>query len=116
MSRSRYFFFNDTATTEIYTLSLHDALPSFAHAWDRYTGAEKGRLASEREIRTLRAMLEASLLEPFDIDAISRPKHHSGKRPYIRAPRRRRRRAARAHMVSPGPTKRTLAAVPRGES
>src|SRR5476651_2874118 len=26
------FFFNDTATTEIYTLSLHDALPiSFAH-------------------------------------------------------------------------------------
>src|SRR5260221_1839882 len=24
---SRFFFFNDTATTEIYTLSLHDALP-----------------------------------------------------------------------------------------
>src|SRR2546425_9225617 len=24
---SRCFFFNDTATTEIYTLSLHDALP-----------------------------------------------------------------------------------------
>src|SRR3989475_1298044 len=24
---SRLFFFNDTATTEIYTLSLHDALP-----------------------------------------------------------------------------------------
>src|SRR3712207_9440818 len=24
---SFYFFFNDTATTEIYTLSLHDALP-----------------------------------------------------------------------------------------
>src|SRR2546429_6882974 len=26
---SRFFFFNDTATTEIYTLSLHDALPIF---------------------------------------------------------------------------------------
>src|SRR3712207_8985198 len=25
----RCFFFNDTATTEIYTLSLHDALPIF---------------------------------------------------------------------------------------
>src|SRR3712207_7431868 len=25
------FFFNDTATTEIYTLSLHDALPICAH-------------------------------------------------------------------------------------
>src|SRR5260370_31878769 len=26
-SMSFFFFFNDTATTEIYTLSLHDALP-----------------------------------------------------------------------------------------
>ena len=24
-----FFFFNDTATTEIYTLSLHDALPIY---------------------------------------------------------------------------------------
>src|SRR2546429_9029549 len=28
---SFYFFFNDTATTEIYTLSLHDALPISGH-------------------------------------------------------------------------------------
>src|SRR2546430_7039643 len=28
----RFFFFNDTATTEIYTLSLHDALP-ISDAW-----------------------------------------------------------------------------------
>src|SRR2546430_5398531 len=27
-----FFFFNDTATTEIYTLSLHDALPIWCHA------------------------------------------------------------------------------------
>src|SRR5256885_2849150 len=27
---SSFFFFNDTATTEIYTLSLHDALPIWA--------------------------------------------------------------------------------------
>src|SRR2546422_1684284 len=26
---SAFFFFNDTATTEIYTLSLHDALPIY---------------------------------------------------------------------------------------
>src|SRR2546427_13082522 len=33
MRRSRFFvfFFNDTATTEIYTLSLHDALPISWH-------------------------------------------------------------------------------------
>src|SRR5688572_31362529 len=28
-----YFFFNDTATTEIYTLSLHDALPIYSPIW-----------------------------------------------------------------------------------
>src|SRR6266496_5963543 len=30
---SLFFFFNDTATTEIYTLSLHDALPICAVTW-----------------------------------------------------------------------------------
>src|SRR3970282_2191233 len=28
-SHTKFFFFNDTATTEIYTLSLHDALPIY---------------------------------------------------------------------------------------
>src|SRR3712207_8692043 len=28
-----FFFFNDTATTEIYTLSLHDALPIYEHVY-----------------------------------------------------------------------------------
>src|SRR6266568_9644251 len=36
-----FFFFNDTATTEIYTLSLHDALPIFAR------GADPGRMYAE---------------------------------------------------------------------
>src|SRR5260370_5164901 len=31
------FFFNDTATTEIYTLSLHDALPIWSGQRDRST-------------------------------------------------------------------------------
>src|SRR5260221_9560690 len=30
-----FFFFNDTATTEIYTLSLHDALPISARSSSR---------------------------------------------------------------------------------
>src|SRR2546430_8375295 len=50
-----FFFFNDTATTEIYTLSLHDALPiwlffrqrvdklSLGHALQRLGNARKGR-------------------------------------------------------------------------
>src|ERR1019366_10785479 len=32
-----FFFFNDTATTEIYTLSLHDALPIFSNPRRRWT-------------------------------------------------------------------------------
>ena len=37
-----FFFFNDTATTEIYTLSLHDALPiwKFAEALEEFGKAE----------------------------------------------------------------------------
>src|SRR5690242_21894592 len=30
---SFFFFFNDPATTEIYTLSLHDALPIYSWQW-----------------------------------------------------------------------------------
>src|SRR5579864_9836706 len=44
-----FFFFNDTATTEIYTLSLHDALPISKPkaAWSCY-GAQRGRLLTAR--------------------------------------------------------------------
>src|SRR2546422_5457037 len=40
---SSFFFFNDTATTEIYTLSLHDALPIFCHCLNH--GARRVALA-----------------------------------------------------------------------
>src|SRR3712207_7466074 len=42
-----FFFFNDTATTEIYTLSLHDALPIFLDAQAaqvRHLGPLSGQL------------------------------------------------------------------------
>jgi hypothetical protein len=38
------------------------SLASFARAWDRYTSARRPRPATEREVRTLRAMLETSLM------------------------------------------------------
>src|ERR1044072_3409440 len=61
------FFFNDTATTEIYTLSLHDALPIYAlrllaavqgadrpqHAGD--AGAERQRHRTEGDTSGLQA-------------------------------------------------------------
>src|SRR3989344_2688311 len=41
------FFFNDTATTEIYTLSLHDALPIL------WTGSRRGRSGRSRPAHPL---------------------------------------------------------------
>ena len=35
------FFFNDTATTEIYTLSLHDALPILGEPWAPIASGER---------------------------------------------------------------------------
>src|SRR3712207_9271249 len=40
-----FFFFNDTATTEIYTLSLHDALPILTSV--RQPRRDLGRRAAE---------------------------------------------------------------------
>src|SRR5687768_17883275 len=46
------FFFTDTATTEIYTLSLHDALPIFQRARrDRRHPADRARGRRHRALR-----------------------------------------------------------------
>src|SRR5256885_8752748 len=46
-----FFFFNDTATTEIYTLSLHDALPiwSGSTSWRRGIQPKGGRCQAASE-------------------------------------------------------------------
>src|SRR6202171_2873056 len=49
-----FFFFNDTATTEIYTLSLHDALPVTEELWHQLpqrAGAKSIALAEFPEAR-----------------------------------------------------------------
>src|SRR5438093_13753431 len=43
-----FFFFNDTATTEIYTLSLHDALPISQLQCRASRGATRSRPAPRR--------------------------------------------------------------------
>src|SRR2546422_4939119 len=42
---SFFFFFNDTATTEIYTLSLHDALPILSARSASSTGSRRPLIA-----------------------------------------------------------------------
>src|SRR3712207_8649990 len=50
-----YFFFNDTATTEIYTLSLHDALP---------ISPQRRRVEAHRDVAGPLAAAEAQLELP----------------------------------------------------
>src|SRR3972149_2202257 len=45
------FFFNDTATTEIYTLSLHDALPISGRAPSALAGASRSCRTGRRRAR-----------------------------------------------------------------
>src|SRR3712207_7224293 len=49
-----FFFFNDTATTEIYTLSLHDALPIFRRRARRVAGGGQDPARRLRRPRRLR--------------------------------------------------------------
>src|SRR3712207_7495452 len=49
------FFFNDTATTEIYTLSLHDALPILPSARSSAVSSESARRAAMSERTTMRS-------------------------------------------------------------
>src|SRR3712207_1169242 len=49
-----FFFFNDTATTEIYTLSLHDALPISLSTY-RQTAPRSSRSPTDRSSTTLTA-------------------------------------------------------------
>src|SRR2546430_9638068 len=46
-----FFFFNDTATTEIYTLSLHDALPIYFS--DAITVDERLQLAAPTSMSSI---------------------------------------------------------------
>src|SRR2546422_7042123 len=52
-----FFFFNDTATTEIYTLSLHDALPISrrAHGVERRPDVRPAVLRRRHDLTTRRA-------------------------------------------------------------
>src|SRR2546430_16915658 len=59
-----FFFFNDTATTEIYTLSLHDALPIYRPG-RRHHGADRpqrGRSGGRSEEHTSELQSQSNLV------------------------------------------------------
>src|SRR2546430_16328436 len=57
-----FFFFNDTATTEIYTLSLHDALPIFPLALKR-----AGLTLSDISLIEMHEAFAAQVLSTFHV-------------------------------------------------
>src|SRR3712207_8786814 len=73
------FFFNDTATTEIYTLSLHDALPIFLDQMARCSGCkvlESVSLSSAEGPAAGQAKVRDALARHPDVTAI-RSSHSS---------------------------------------
>src|SRR3712207_6900769 len=75
-----FFFFNDTATTEIYTLSLHDALPICQHGAD--LGEERlqrgGAVAREAVVESLVADGHArELPQPLTAEQAPRSEEHT---------------------------------------
>src|SRR5256885_12246225 len=62
-----FFFFNDTATTEIYTLSLHDALPIYMKADPKkYRGALEGQtlaMIAEKSSARTRVSFEVGMFQ-----------------------------------------------------
>src|SRR2546430_10413415 len=65
-----FFFFNDTATTEIYTLSLHDALPIYRRAAHGGAGVQpepgaptRGGAHDPRRVLSLRSEEHTSELQ-----------------------------------------------------
>src|SRR6202021_4316225 len=76
--RLSFFFFNDTATTEIYTLSLHDALPIYPAEYETHLdlsslvfvrGAPPGRSEEHTSELQSRQYLVCRLL-------LEKKKHH----------------------------------------
>src|SRR2546421_9640442 len=61
ISSFTFFFFNDTATTEIYTLSLHDALPICVRGGARGLAGRRAAAAHLRNLRRSRAERRAAV-------------------------------------------------------
>src|SRR3712207_7143056 len=75
-----FFFFNDTATTEIYTLSLHDALPIYVVGGDRAVALGAQQVLEEdlqREGQAGDVVLRLQRVEAEDVERAVRSEEHT---------------------------------------
>src|SRR5258708_32839035 len=73
---SLIFFFNDTATTEIYTLSLHDALPICAGIRTGREELEEAHLVLHQEVeRAIEALAVVAVRSEEHTSELQSPDH-----------------------------------------
>ena len=65
------FFFNATATTEIYTLSLHDALPIFDIEFNRFVAARTDYGARTERLIQVQRRLEEERFQILELQSIT---------------------------------------------
>ena len=70
-----FFFFNDTATTEIYTLSLHDALPISKEYIAAQDEVDPGVLVLSRFAGAAHQMGAALIVNPYDLHDMAEALH-----------------------------------------
>src|SRR5256885_8282989 len=81
-SRLTYFFFNDTATTEIYTLSLHDALPisdvqqHLVHQLPREPARDRGGSRGQRQDRKSTRLNSSHLVISYAVFCLKKKKNN----------------------------------------
>src|SRR5687767_15861779 len=65
-----FFFFNDTPTTEIYTLSLHDALPISVESLSEPVSAE---FAREFQLSTIHSPIPQAFIDRAVLESLKLP-------------------------------------------
>src|SRR3712207_9479319 len=80
MSTLAFFFFNDTATTEIYTLSLHDALPIYVRGARLHRGQDAAAVR-QRAVEDLRPLVQVPRQHVHDGDRGPAVRHEADELP-----------------------------------
>src|SRR5215204_6490357 len=93
-----FFFFNDTATTEIYTLSLHDALPIWRRSLSwipvrrRASGSSRHQVYRSPGRSLLSLCLQAVFLSSADLSSVRSALLPGRRRSWLRRSRLQRRK------------------------
>src|SRR5436309_8970774 len=100
-----FFFFNDTPTTEIYTLSLHDALPIYLRpdgcgALRAYGAAPLDRPAAQLQDRKSTRLNSSHVKISYAVFCLKKKTSHIKRSPRSRSPRSVRHRADSRHRLS----------------